>query len=206
MIRLYDYWRSSASYRVRIALNMTGEDWTSIPVNLVDGEQQSDAHLARNPQGLVPAIEMDGMLMTQSLSIIEYLDETRGLGLLPKSPHDRAKVRALSHAIAIDIHPICNLRVAKFAATQGGDITMESWMKAHIEPGLSAFEAMLEGGNFCFGDDVSLADLCLMPQVYNAERWGVDMSEMPKIQKVARNLSGIQAFADASPDAMKPAP
>lgn len=205
MIRLYDYWRSSASYRVRIALNMTGEDWTSIPVNLVDGEQQSDAHLARNPQGLVPAIEVDGMLMTQSLAIIEYLDETRGLGLLPTSPQDRAKVRALSHAIAIDIHPICNLRVAKFAATQGGDITMESWMKAHIEPGLSAFEAMLEGGNFCFGDDVSLADLCLMPQVYNAERWGIDMSEMPKIQKVARNLSGIQAFADAHPDAMKPA-
>ena len=206
MIRLYDYWRSSASYRVRIALNMTGEDWTSVPVNLVDGEQQSDAHLARNPQGLVPAIEVDGMLMTQSLAIIEYLDETRGLGLLPKSPQDRAKVRALSHAIAIDIHPICNLRVAKFAATQGGDITMESWMKAHIGPGLSAFEAMLEGGSFCFGDDVSLADLCLMPQIYNAERWGIDISEMPKIQKVARNLSGVHAFADAPPDAMKPAP
>lgn len=204
MITLYDYWRSSASYRLRIALNMTGEDWTSVPVDLVAGDQRSAAHLARNPQALVPAIDIDGTVMTQSLAILEYLDETRSLGLLPDAPKDRAKVRASAQAIAVDIHPICNLRVAKYAATQGGNITMESWMQAHIPSGLHAFEAMIEGGDTCFGGAITLADLCLLPQVYNAERWGIDISNMPKIQRVVAHISTLPAFALAHPDAVKP--
>ncbi|MEJ2002845.1 MAG: glutathione S-transferase N-terminal domain-containing protein, partial [Maritimibacter sp.] len=105
MIRLYDYWRSSASYRVRIALGLAGLDWQSDAINLLDGDQRGAAHLARNPQGLVPALEIDGEVLTQSLAIVEYLDETRGLGLLPDAPLERARVRALAYAIAMEIHP-----------------------------------------------------------------------------------------------------
>ena len=200
MIRLYDYWRSSASYRVRIALNLTQEKWSSISINLVDGEQVSKTHLDRNPQGLVPALEIDGKLLTQSLAIIEYLDETRNLGLLPVHTSDRAQVRALSQAIAMEIHPVCNLRVAKFATSFNTDLTMQKWMQRFIGPGLEAFEKMLAGGDFCFGDKITLADLCLMPQLYNAERWQVNLSDMPKIQRIADNLASIDAFDQAHPD------
>ena len=107
MIRLYDYWRSSAAYRVRIALGLTGEDWQSVPVDLSASEHKQPAHLARHPRGLVPVLEVDGMTLTQSLAIVEYLDETRSLGLVPDQPADRARVRAIAHAIAMDIHPVC---------------------------------------------------------------------------------------------------
>lgn len=201
MIRLFDYWRSTASYRVRIALELAGLEWRSVPVNLVDGAQRRPEHLERNPQGLVPVLEIDGLRLTQSLAIIEYLDETRALGLLPADPADRARVRALAQAIVIDIHPVCNLRVAKHAVSQsGGAITMQDWMRAFIGPGLEAVETTLEGGDFCHGDRVSLADLCLVPQVYNADRWGVDLSEMPKIRRIAAALADDPAFAAAHPD------
>lgn len=201
MIRLFDYWRSTASYRVRIALELAGLEWRSVPVNLVDGAQRRPEHLERNPQGLVPVLEIDGQRLTQSLAIIEYLDETRALGLLPADPAERARVRALAQAIAIDIHPVCNLRVAKHAVTQsGGAITMQDWMRAFIGLGLEAVETMLEGGDFCHGDRVSIADLCLVPQVYNADRWGVDLSAMPKIGRIAAVLADDPAFAAAHPD------
>lgn len=200
MIELHDYWRSTASYRVRIALGLAGLEWESLPVDLVAGAQTRVEHLARNPQGLVPVLNIDGHLLTQSLAIVEYLNETRGLGLLPSDAIDRARVRALSHAIAMEIHPICNLRVAKFATSQSEKITMQNWMQTFIRPGLEAFEEMLDGGSYCFGDSVSLADVCLLPQIYNADRWGVDLTNMPKIRRVASHLNQIDAFLQAHPD------
>ena len=201
MIALYDYWRSTASYRVRIALALAGADWQSVPVNLADGEQTTTAHLARNAQGLVPVLDIDNERFTQSMAIVEYLDETRQIGLLPADAVGRAKVRALAYAIAMDLHPVCNLRVAQYAVRHsGGGISMQSWMQAHIAPGLAAFEDMLTGGLFCFADSLSLADLCLVPQLYNAHRWGVDLDACPKIRQIEANLALIPAFARAHPD------
>ena len=201
MIQLFDYWRSSASYRVRIALGLAGLHWDSVTVDLVKGEQRGAAHLSRNPQGLVPALEIDGQIFTQSLAIIEYLDETRALGLLPGTAAERARLRALAQAIAIDIHPICNLRVAKYAVEQSqGAITMQGWMQAFIGPGLEAVEAMVEDGPYCGGARVTLPDLCLLPQIYNARRWEVDLSALPKLRQIAARLETLPAFAAAHPD------
>jgi maleylacetoacetate isomerase len=201
MIQLHDYWRSSASYRVRIALGLAGLDWQSLPVDLVTGAQTAPAYLARNPQGLVPVLDIDGTSLTQSLAILEYLDETRGLGLLPATALDRARVRALALAIAADIHPVCNLRVVKYATSHsGGGISTEAWMQAFIAPGLSALEAMVTGDDHCFGTSVTLADLCLTPQLYNARRWGVDLSALPKLVRIGAHLDTLPAFAAAHPD------
>lgn len=201
MIRLYDYWRSSASYRVRIALGLAGLDWQSVPVDLLAGAHKQAPHLARNPQGLVPAIEIDGQTFTQSLAIVEYLDETRGLGLLPAAPAERARVRAISHAIAMEIHPICNLGVARYAvAGSNGGVTMESWMQHFIRQGFQALEPMLQDGDFCHGGQVGMADLCLLPQVYNAKRWQVDLAPFPRITRISGHLGALPAFAAAHPD------
>ena len=200
MIRLYDYWRSSASYRVRIALGLAGLEWESVEVNLLKQDQRGPEHLARNPQGLVPVLEIDGHRLTQSLAIIEYLNETRGLGLLPDDPLEAAKVRALSYAVAMEIHPVCNIGVAKFAAEKADAITLPDWMQHFIGNGLAAFEAMLERGDFCYGSGVTLADICLLPQLYNARRWNVDFEAMPKIRTIEANLGEIPAFAAAHPD------
>lgn len=207
MTRLYDYWRSSASYRVRIALNMAGIAFESVPVDLLAQEQRSAGHLARNPQGLVPVLEIDGLKLTQSLAIIEYLDETRGLGLLPSDAPGRARTRALAHAIAMEIHPVCNPRVVRHAVeNSNGGMTTEDWMRHFIGFGLAAVEAML-GGNggadFCHGQSVSLADICLVPQVYNARRWGVDLSAMPEVTRIDAALQAMPAFAAAHPDKSK---
>jgi maleylacetoacetate isomerase len=199
MIELHDYWRSSASYRVRIALGLAGLDWHSLPVDLVTGAQLAPQHLARNPQGLVPVLDIDGTSLTQSLAIVEYLDETRGLGLLPATPLDRARVRAIAQAIACDIHPVCNLRVVKYA-TSHSKITTEGWMQAFITPGLAAVEAMVTGDLHCFGPSVTLADLCLVPQLYNARRWGIDLSPLPKLTRIGAHLESLPAFAAAHPD------
>lgn len=209
MTTLHDYWRSSASYRVRIALGLVGERWATVAVDLVAGAQRQPKHLGRNPQGLVPALEIDGLILTQSLAIIEYLDETRRAGFLPADPAGRARVRALAHAIAMEIHPICNLRVARHAvAASGGAVTMEAWMRAFIGPGLAAFEAMLDHpgtGRFCHGDTVGLADICLVPQLYNADRWGVSLDAMPRIRAIRAALEPIPAIAAAHPDRHRPA-
>ena len=201
MTILYDYWRSSASYRVRIALALAGMDWTPSVVNLLEAEHTGTAHLARNPQGFVPALDVDGALLTQSLAIVEYLDETRGLGLLPDNALDRARTRALAHAIAVDIHPVCNLSVARHAVeASNGLITMEGWMQHFIGPRLAAVEAMIEGPDFCIGGALSLADLCLVPQVYNARRWNIDLSRMPRIVAIAHHLETLPAFVAAKPE------
>lgn len=201
MIRLHDYWRSSASSRVRIALNLAGLDYETVSVDLVAGAQTAPEHLAMNPQGLVPALEIDGQVLTQSLAILDYLDDTRGLGLVPADPVARARVRALSYAVAMEIHPVCNLRVAKHAVAQsGGAITMESWMQAFIAPGLAALETMVDDGDYCVGDRVTLADLCLVPQMYNARRWGIDLGPLPRLTRIDAHLAARPAFAAAHPD------
>ncbi|AQS47276.1 maleylacetoacetate isomerase [Thioclava nitratireducens] len=200
MTRLHDYWRSSASYRVRIALALAGIEWQAAPVDLTTGAQRDPDYLAVNPQGLVPTLEIDGDRFTQSLAIVEYLNETRALGLLPEAPADRAHVRALAQAIAVDIHPVCNLRVAKHAvAASNGAITMESWMQTFIAPGLAAVEEMISGESFCWRDQLTLADLCLVPQIYNARRWGIDLAPMPNITRIAAHLETLPAFAAARP-------
>ncbi len=206
---LYDYWRSSASYRVRIALNMAGIDYTAVSVDLVNGEQRNDAYMDKNPQGLVPTLDIDGLRLTQSLAILDYLNTTRGLGLLPDEPAARAKVQAVAHAIALDIHPVCNLKVVSYAAslTDTPNETRTDWMRRFIGPGLEAVEAMLGRYNqtpFCCGDNPGLVDICLIPQLYNADRWGVDISHLPRILAVEQACASTPAFANAHPDMCKP--
>ncbi|MCY0094886.1 maleylacetoacetate isomerase [Hoeflea ulvae] len=202
---LYDYWRSSASYRVRIALNLAGIDYTQVVVNLLKGEHKAADNLERNPQGLVPTLEIDGLMLTQSLAIIEYLVETRGVSLLPDDSAGRARVRALAHAIAMDIHPVCNLSVVGHVLElAGGDDAMRVvWMQKFISQGLAAFEALLDHpatGYFCHGDAPGLADICLIPQIYNAERWGADLSAFKRIQAIRAACDQVPGFARAHPD------
>ena len=208
MTRLFDYWRSSASYRVRMALNLLEEPFELIPVDLLKAEQTGAENLARNPQGLVPTLEIDGLTLTQSLAIIEYLNDTRNAGFLPDDPAGRSRVRALSYAIAMEIHPVCNLRVGRHAeAASGGAITMQDWQQKFIGEGLAALEAMLNHpatGRFCHGDRVTMADLCLVPQVYNAQRWGVDVTSLSQIRRIVAELQAIPAIAAAHPDKVKP--
>ena len=208
MTTLYDYWRSSASYRLRIALALLNEPYESVTVNLLEGQQRGAENLERNPQGLVPTLEIDGETLTQSLAILEYLDETRQAGFLPSEPLDRARVRALAYAIAMEIHPVCNLHVARHAVqASGGTITTEAWMGHFIAHGLKAVETMLESrpvGRYCHGDTVTIADFCLVPQVYNARRWGVDLEPMPQIRTITAALEELPAFAAAHPDRWKP--
>ena len=201
MIRLYDFWQSSAAYRVRIALGLADLEWESVHVDLTSREHKDDEHISRNPQGLVPVLEIDGLRLTQSLAIIEYLNETRNLGLLPEDLAGRARVRALAYAIAMEIHAVCNLGVARHAVEQSnGAITLESWMERFIGPGLAAFEALREGGEYCDGDALTLADICLVPQLYNARRWGIDLEPMPVLRRIGEKLEAIPAFAAAHPD------
>lgn len=206
---LYDYWRSSASYRVRIALNLAGVSFTSIKVDLLGQGHLAPEHLKRNPQGYVPALDIDGLMLTQSLAMIEYVDEVRGGGFLPEDPAGRARVRALAHTIAMDIHPVCNLnvvaRVMQLADPAKGtpEQVRSDWMKHFIGKGLAAFEALLDHpatGTFCHGDRPGLADICLMPQVYNAERWGADLSACPRIRAIADACAALPAFVRAHPD------
>ena len=205
---LYDYWRSSAAYRLRIALGLLELPFETVSVNLLEGAHRAPENLARNPQGLVPTLEVDGLTLTQSLAILEYLDETRGAGFLPAAADDRARVRAISHAIAMEIHPVCNLSVARFAVGQSdGGLTMQGWMQHFIGPGLAAVERMLDDprtGTFCHGDAVTMADICLVPQIYNARRWEVDVAAIPRLMAIHDRLAAIPAIAAAHPDNVQP--
>ena len=209
MIRLHDYWRSSAAYRVRIALNLYGLGYDRVNVNLLTGAQRGAENLAVNKQGLVPTLEIDGLVLTQSLAIVEYLEDTRGPLLMPADPAGRARVRALSYAVAMEIAPISNLSVRKHVETlTGGTTTAEDWMRHYIVKGFGALEAMLGdggAGRYCHGDAVTMADVTLVPQVFNAERLKMDMGEWPLIAGIAARLAEVPAVAAAHPDRVGPA-
>ena len=202
---LHDYWRSSSAYRVRIGLDLIGLAYRSVPVDLTKGEQRAPEQLKSNPQGLVPVLEIDGLCLTQSLAILEYLDETRVAGFLPKAPAARARARALALAVAMEIQPVCNLRVAQHAVSLGGSATMDGWMRHFITLGFQGLEPMLTGDTaFCHGDQPGLADLCLVPQVYNARRWGLDLTSFPRIRTIAERMEALPEVAAAHPDRVKP--
>lgn len=199
---LWDYPKSSASYRLRIALNLAGLEYRLETVDLLTGAHRSDAHLTRNPQGFVPVLDIDGHRFTQSLAILDYLDATRDMGLLPSEPADRAKVTALAHCIAVDLHPVCNLSVMRHA-TGGEEPVRTEWMRHFIRPGLEAFEVLLAGFEqtpFATGSTPNLADICLIPQLYNANRWGVEYSDLSRITAVEKACAAHDAFKAAHPD------
>lgn len=207
-ILLFDYWRSSASYRVRIALNLLGLPYEARQVNLLTGAHRAPDYLAINPQGLVPSLRIDGQVLTQSLAIMEYLHaRAPGSTLLPGDPLGQFRARQLSYAIAMEIHPICNLAVANHAASLagGGEEVKRAWMQHFIGRGLTSVEALLPAGSrFSLGDAPGMADCCLVPQVYNAERWGVDLERMPRIRAIASHCAELEAFRRAHPDAIGP--
>lgn len=208
-MKLYTFFRSSASYRVRIALNLKGLDYEQIPIHLRrgGGEQLSAAYKSINPQALVPALEHGGRIFTQSLAIIEYLEERFPKpALLPSDPADRALVRSMALLIACEIHPIQNLRVLLYLKKNlnRSDDEVNGWAQHWITLGLSALDQMRlslpKSGAFCFGDSPTLADICLVPQLANARRFGVNLSPFPSLINVEQNCFALTAFADAAPE------
>jgi len=206
---LHDYWRSSASYRVRIALNLKGVEYESVAVNLLDGEQRGDAYRARNPQGFVPLLEVDGQRLTQSLAIIDYLDAIHPEPpFVPDDAGDRAHVLALALTIACDIHPLNNLRVLKRLSALGIEqADRDDWYRHWVEEGLEALEALAapRAGRFLFGDAPGLADICLAPQLYNARRFEVPLGGWPTLLRADASCAALDAFAAAHPDRLAPA-
>jgi len=206
-ITLHDYWRSSASYRVRIALAMKQVDYQRRDVNLIKREQVSPENLAVNPQGLVPTIEIDGHVIAQSLAIIDYLDarfpEPR---LIPVDPFARAMTLQRSLVIAADIHPIDNLRVLRRLSEMGVDqAARDDWYRHWIVEGFTALEAMAGGGAFLGGAAPDLSDVCLVPQMYNARRLDTPLDAFPRLMEIDARLAAIDAVAAAHPDRFKPA-
>jgi maleylpyruvate isomerase len=203
-MKLHGYFRSSASYRVRIALNLKGLSAEHLAHHLRKGEQCAPAYLAINPQGLVPTLEDEDMVLTQSLAIIEWLDETHPAPpLLPKDPLRRAKVRAFALAIACDTHPVQNLKVlARLRQLGLPEAQVTEWAAWANREGLTACEKLIasEVGPFCFGAEPTIADLCLVPQLANARRFGVDLAAFPRLLKAEAAAMNIKAFADAAPD------
>lgn len=204
MMRLHGYFRSSAAYRVRVALALKGVAYDDAFHNLRAGEQRSPAYLAINPQGLLPALEVEGAVLTQSLAICEYLDETvAGQRLLPGDALTRALVRAAAQVIACDTHPLQNLRVLGRLREMGQDQAgVEAWAGWVIGEGLEAFDALIapHAGVFCFGDAVTLADICLVPQMFNARRFGVDVARWPRLLAIEAVCLTHPAFIAAAPE------
>ena len=209
-ITLYDYWRSSASYRVRIALNLKGLAYDQVVVNLLAGEHRADAHRARSPIGYVPALEIDGQMMTQSMAILEYLEARYpDPALLPADPAEAARLRAIAYAIAMDIHPICNLNVTNHhaAAFDGDDSAKDAWMVHFMTRGLAAVEVMADHprtGPFLHGEAPGMADCVLVPQLYNARRRNMDLADMPRLAAIEEACLAHPAFAAAVPEAVGP--
>jgi maleylacetoacetate isomerase len=204
-MKLYSYFRSSAAYRVRIALNLKAVAVEQIGIHLVKngGQHRQASYLARNPQGLVPALELDdGTVLTQSLAIIDYLESIFPKPrLIPADPVLAAKVRAVALAIACDIHPLNNLRVLNYLKGTLGRSQEEAnaWYRHWILEGLAAVETLIDGERFCFGDHPSMADACLIPQVFNAQRYKIDISHLRKIEAVNRHCNELPAFIAAHP-------
>jgi len=215
MLKLYGYWRSSAAYRVRVALNHKGLDAELLSVHLVkDGGEQHKADYAKlNPQELVPALidsaskgeELGAFVLSQSLAIIEYLDEKYPENaLLPQDLHDKAIVRSMAMSIACEVHPLNNLKVLQYLSKEltVDDEAKSAWYHHWIDEGFGAFEKQLVkySGRYCFGDNITLADLCLIPQVYNANRFNIDLSPYPNITRIVENCNRLEAFIKATPE------
>lgn len=202
-MKLYSYFRSSAAYRVRIALNLKNIDHELVTVNLLKSEQQSDEYLTKNPQGLLPALETEQGVLAQSLAILEWLEETHPeTPLLTGDAWQKAQIRNLCYAVACDIHPIDNLRVLKYLASDLGvdEEAKTTWYKHWVEVGFESIEKLLDEANsFCVGNKPTLADVCLVPQVFNALRFKVDMTKYPKIAAVYEQCNKLDAFIDAAP-------
>lgn len=211
---LYSYWRSSAAYRARIALNLKQLPYTVKPVSLLRGEQRAVEFREMSPQELIPVLFDGERVIRQSMAIIEYLDEiyTEGPPLLPVTARARARVRGIAQAIACDIHPLGNLRVQQYLEKEfkATDAQRQNWTRHWIETGFDALEAMLVGnpgtGAFCEGDAPSMADICLVPQVYNARRFGMDMAKYPTLARIDAACRDLNAFRDAAPEAQVDAP
>ena len=208
-MRLHGYWRSTAAWRVRLALGYKGLACEQVAVNLVQGEQRSAGHLALNPQGLVPVLEHDGAVLTQSLAIIEYLDERfPHPPLLPADALGRARVRSAALTIAADVHPLGNLRVQRWLRGEmhQDDAAVTRWLHQWMRDGLTSLEqfSIRHGGQFLHGDSLSLADICLLPQLYNARRFGLPLDDYPRLTEIEAGFSGqdwaVAAHADAQPE------
>jgi len=205
---LHDYFRSSASFRVRIALNLKGLDYERVEVSLIAGEQRSDAYLEQNAQGFVPMLVVDGEPIIQSMAIIDWLDrafpEPR---LIPEEAMPRAVALARAQVIASDIHPLNNLRVLKYLKRDLGlnEQTKDRWIATWITQGFEALEAMAGDGKYLGGDAPGIADCCLVPQIYNARRFEVPLDEFPRLVEIDAACMELEAFQKAHPDAVKPA-
>lgn len=206
MIRLFDYFRSSASYRVRIGLNLKGVDYERVDLSLLEGAQRTAENLARNPQGFVPTLEIDGHNITQSLAILDYLDARfPAPPFVSKDPARRARTLAQALLIACDIHPINNLRVLKYLKAELGvdDAARDDWYRHWIAEGFTALERMAEGsGPYLGGDAPDLADICLVPQMFNARRFSLDLAPYPTLVRIDAALQALPAIAAAHPDAV----
>ena len=207
-MKLYTFFRSSAAYRVRIALNLKGIAYESVPVDLRPAAHREPDYLARNPQGLVPALEDGGEVISQSLAIIEYLEETHPQPpLLPRSALERARVRSLALAVACDIHPLNNLRVLNYLRSQLGhdEAAVDTWYRHWIAEGLRALEAEAKrggsDGRHLLGTEVTLADVCLVPQMFNARRFRCNVDPFPTLRGICAHLETLPAFAAAAPAA-----
>ena len=202
---LHGYYRSSAAFRVRIALALKGLDVQPVFHHLRKGEQRAPDYLSLNPQGLLPALETENGILSQSMAIIEYLDETiSGAALLPKDPFGRARVRSLAQIVACDIHPIDNLRVLNYLRTEltQDEVSVGRWFNHWIAIGFDAIESRLgepQTGRFMHGDTPTLADICLIPQVINARNFNLDLAPYPQIRRIYEEAMTLSAFADAAP-------
>jgi len=207
---LYSYYRSSAAFRVRIALNLKGVHCTIVPVNLLAGEQRSDRYRAINPQGLVPALALaDGRVITQSGAILEFLESSYPQPpLLPGDPYARARVRSLCNVVACDIHPLNNLRVLDYLVRELGasEEQKTAWYHRWLAEGFASLEQQVDGGDFAHGDAPGMADVYLVPQIYNALRLRFDITPFPRLARIYGHCTGLAAFAAAHPDAQPDRP
>ena len=202
---LHDYYRSSAAYRVRIALGLKGVEYDHHIVNLAHGDQKLAEFRAKNPQGFVPCLEIDGLVLTQSLAICDYLDaQYAQVPFVPSDPADRAHVLALALTVACDIHPLNNLRILKYLTGELGvdDDAKDAWYRHWVIEGLAALEALAapKAGSFLVGDTPTLADICLVPQLYNARRFAVPLDPYPTLRRADEAAAAHPAFAAAHPD------